>query len=106
MILYVLPREFPYTAMALFFIILARRGRALSRIVINHEKIHFAQQREMLWLPFLLWYGLEFLVRLAEYRNWDDAYRNISFEREAFANDTNFAYLVFERKPFAWIKYL
>jgi hypothetical protein len=92
--------------MALFFVILARRGRTLSRIVINHEKIHFAQQREMFYLPFLIFYGIEFLVRLAEYREWDAAYRNISFEREAFANDTNFAYLVFERKPYAWLKYL
>ena len=71
----------------------------------NHEEIHSEQQKEMLILPFFIWYGLEFLFRLCQYRNWSKAYRNISFEREAYANQDNIAYLG-RRKHFAWFNYI
>ncbi len=73
---------------------------------MNHEMIHYYQQREILVLPFFLWYGVEFLFRLIQYRNWKKAYRNISFEREAYANEVNYDYLRNVRVRFAWIKYL
>lgn len=52
-----------------------------------------------------LWYGLEFLIRLLQYRNWNDAYMNVSFEREAYANEDNMNYLN-ERYNFSWTDYL
>jgi hypothetical protein len=39
--------------------------------------------KEMLYIPFYLWYGVEWLVKLFCKGN---AYRNISFEREAYDN--------------------
>jgi exonuclease III len=105
-ILYWLPKWWPYTAMALCFVIVARRGEALSWRTRNHEYLHLHQQREMLFLPFFLWYGIEFLVRLIQYRNWVDAYRNISFEREAYTWEDDFRYLTLHRQPFGWAKYL
>ena len=62
-------------------------------IFLNHEKIHLRQQLELLVLPFFIWYFIEYLVRLVQYKNTDLAYRNISFEREAYANELNLAYL-------------
>ena len=53
----------------------------------KHEKIHIAQQKEMLVIPFYLWYFIEWLVRLFKKGN---AYQNISFEREAYVNEYNF----------------
>lgn len=103
--LHILPRWFGYDAMALFGVILVRRGVTLSTRTINHERIHFAQQREMLFLPFLAWYALEFVVLYIQCEDWHTAYRNISFEHEAYANESNLAYLV-QRKPYAWWKYL
>jgi hypothetical protein len=44
-------------------------------------------------LPFFIWYFMEYLVRLVQYKNADLAYRNISFEREAYANEENLTYL-------------
>jgi len=35
----------------------------------------------------------------------DTAYRDISFEQEAFYNERNFNYLN-ERKPYNWINYM
>jgi hypothetical protein len=39
--------------------------------------------KEMLYIPFYLWYGVEWLIKLLCKGN---AYRNLSFEREAYDN--------------------
>lgn len=62
-------------------------------VFVNHERIHLRQQIELLILPFFLWYGIEFLLRLMVSRNVDSAYRNISFEREAYENEKDLSYL-------------
>lgn len=72
---------------------------------INHEKIHLRQQLETLVIPFFIWYGLEYLVRLLQYRNRKKAYRNISFEREAYAHEQNPHYLE-KRRFFTFLRYL
>ena len=94
-----------YTAMALFpFIILRKKEYKENAVLLNHEKIHLRQQAELLILPFYLWYLIEFFIRLAYYRNHKEAYRNISFEREAYNNESNPNYLR-NRKLFKFISY-
>ena len=82
--------------------------------LIRHESIHTKQGKELLWMLFYLWYVLEWLFRLVQYRNakktngekdWYAAYRNISFEREAYANDKDIHYLK-KRKYFASFSYI
>ena len=76
-------------------------------IMLNHELIHTAQMKELLYIPFYLWYVLEWLIRLAIYRNAREAYRNVSFEREAYDMQNNFGYIIDkERKPYAFLKYI
>lgn len=77
----------------------------IDKYVINHERIHDAQQRELLWVPFYLFYVLEWIVRLIQYRNSEKAYHNISFEREAYTNGHDLTYLS-KRPTMAFIKYL
>ena len=77
----------------------------IDKYVINHERIPTAQQRELLFVPFYILYVIEWLVRLVQFRNRHDAYMNISFEREAYANGDNLDYLP-NRKLFAWRHYL
>lgn len=94
-----------YTAMALFpFIILRKKEYKENAVLLNHEKIHLRQQAELLILPFYLWYLIEFFIRLAYYRNHKTAYRNISFEREAYSNESNPNYLR-NRTIFKFISY-
>lgn len=76
-----------------------------NAVIINHEKIHTAQMREMLFLFFYLAYVAEWIVRLIQYRNPMRAYNNISFEREAYANQRNMNYLR-ERRPYAWTSWI
>ncbi len=72
---------------------------------INHEKIHIRQQAELLVLPFYILYFAEYIIRVLQYRNSQQAYRNISFEREAYYNEDDLDYLK-KRRPWSFIKYL
>lgn len=92
-----------FLAITLFGLVFAKRN--LTGYEQNHEAIHIRQGRELLWFIFYLWYGVEWLVRLIQYRDRKRAYRNISFEREAYANQFNLDYLK-TRSFWAFIKYL
>lgn len=86
------------------FIVLREKYKTLSsEKLINHETIHIKQQAEMLVIIFYLWYIIEWFVKLFKYRS--RAYRNISFEREAYENENNKEYLK-NRRLYSWIKYL
>jgi len=94
-----------YKAIMLLWWLVVRKGSVVTRKLLRHESIHMRQQGEMLLLPFFLWYGVEYLFRLWQYRDTRLAYRNISFEREAYANEKEEDYLN-SRKLFAWVGYL
>jgi hypothetical protein len=85
-------------------IILSRKEHADDAIYVNHEKIHIRQQLELLVLPFFVWYLIEFLLRLMLCRNKREAYRSISFEREAYANEKDLSYLK-KRPLWNFLKY-
>jgi hypothetical protein len=87
------------------FIILKYSTLKKDAILIHHERIHLKQQQELLLLPFYFFYMFEWLLRCVRYLDSYKAYQNISFEREAYANEANLNYAS-ERKPFSFIKYL
>ena len=90
--------------MALFPFILVRQPNP-GPVLLNHERIHLRQQAEMGVLPFYVWYVVEYGIRRVRYGNGYRAYRNISFEREAFANDSDLNYLK-TRRFWAFWSYL
>lgn len=63
---------------------------------INHEGIHWEQQKELYCLPFYLLYLYFWVTRFG--------YRRIPFEMEAYGNQNNMKYLK-GRKKFAWKLY-
>jgi len=90
-----------FLAINLFGILFVRKeykGKQLTETTINHEKIHTAQMKELLYIPFYIAYFFEWLVRLVT--NTNTAYRSISFEQEAHNNQNNMGYLK-TRKHFA-----
>ncbi|MBQ4822897.1 hypothetical protein [Aquimarina sp. MMG016] len=87
------------------FIVVKNDGLKEDEAFINHERIHLRQQAELLVVPFYLIYLIEYIVRLFQYRNSPEAYRNISFEREAYEMEDDLSYLK-TRKPWSFIKYL
>lgn len=92
-----------FQAINLFGVIFARKGKQLSASTLRHEAIHTAQMREMLYFFFYLFYVAGWISKL--FSHGSDAYRNISFEREAYAHQDDENYLV-TRIPFTWLKYL
>ncbi|WP_298139122.1 hypothetical protein [Flavobacterium sp.] len=87
------------------FVFLADKDDKLNKVFINHERIHIRQQIELLILPFYLWYFTEYLLRLVQYKNRKKAYYNISFEREAYANEKDLNY-VEQRSFWMFLKYI
>jgi len=75
------------------FVILKEKELSTDPIFMNHEKIHLQQQIELLILPFYILYLLEFILKYFYYKNAYLAYRSISFEREAYQNETDLEYL-------------
>jgi len=101
---YLVPKG--YTGITIFpFVFLKHRDLKNDIILVNHEKIHLRQQIELLILPFYIVYLIEFLLRLVQYRSWYKAYRNISFEREAYRNENDLNYLK-SRSFWEFMKYL
>lgn len=93
-------------AMALFpFILINNEFLRSDKVLINHEKIHLRQQVELFILPFYLFYLTEYIYRRFQYKTHEAAYRNISFEKEAYANEANLKYLD-TRKFFQFFNYL
>ncbi len=95
----------PYSAMALYpFIFIKKHELKNDIVLINHERIHHRQQLELLIVPFYLIYFINYLINLFRYKNHFAAYKEIVFEREAFAMDKNLEYLK-HRKLFAFLKF-
>lgn len=92
-----------FYAINLFGVIFVRHGVHLHAEEINHERIHTAQMREMLFIFFYIWYGMEWFILLFKYRNSFDAYKNIRFEKEAYRHGDEIRYLK-HRKPYAWLR--
>ena len=91
--------------MALFpFVLVKRAAMKQDEQLLNHERIHLRQQMELLWLPFMFLYLGNYLINRIRYNGHDAAYRNIVFEREAFAMDHQPDYLE-RRKLFAFVKF-
>lgn len=94
-----------YKAINLFGVLFTKGE--LDQVTINHENIHTEQMKEMLFLFFYLWYGIEYLIiRLCNIKDkQNNIYHEVSLEEEAYNNDNNLDYLS-TRKHYSWIKYL
>ena len=86
-----------YLAICLFGLVFS--VRPLNATEYNHERIHAVQQKELLYLPFFIWYVIEWLILLVRFRNGKKAYYNIRFEKEAYNHQNDLDYLK-KRKHF------
>nr|DAY73245.1 MAG TPA: hypothetical protein [Caudoviricetes sp.] len=91
-----------FKAINIFGVLFVRERANIDAKTINHEEIHTAQMKEMLYIFFYLWYIVEWIVRLFYKGN---AYKNISLEKEAYSNESDMFYLS-NRKKYSWMKYI
>jgi hypothetical protein len=94
-----------FVAINLFGVVFARKKyRPLAERSINHEAIHTAQMKELWYIGFYLLYLIEYVILIFKYKNTNAAYRNIRFERESYANESDIDYLT-ARCGFEWRNY-
>jgi len=84
----------------LFPFIILRKKYKKNKIILNHESIHLEQQKELLVVGFYIWYLVEWIIRLFMRGN---AYKSISFEKEAYTNQRDLNYLK-TRKRYNWLR--
>ena len=112
-----------YKAINLFGVLFVKNNAKIDDVTINHESIHSRQFVELMvlfavatvfirwWMPllsplfFYLWYLVEWIVRLFQHRDTNEAYKNISFEREAYVHEGTTGYLE-DRPIFNWRRFL
>lgn len=84
-----------YMAINLFGIFFVRKEYKdeMNNIVINHEAIHTAQMKELCYIFFYIIYLFEWLFKAIKYSNSYRAYREISFEKEAYKHEKELDYL-------------
>lgn len=87
------------------FVLLKNSEDKKNLILLNHERIHLRQQLELLIVFFYFWYLAEYLYYLVKFTNSSIAYHRISFEREAYQNETNLDYLI-KRRMWRFLTYI
>ena len=89
-------------AITLFpFIILSEE---VDEYTMNHELIHFEQQKELFVVGFYALYVYDFLKGIIKYKNKDLAYFLIRFEQEAYNYQNDLGYIM-DREKNAWKEY-
>jgi hypothetical protein len=91
-----------YTGLSFFIFIWISRLTKDEVKLVRHEKIHFLQQLEMLFVFHWLFYGTFYLISRAKGHGHFHAYRYNPFEVEAYDNEHHVSYLK-TRRPYAWI---
>ena len=81
-------------AITLFpFVLLRYHHDQYNSVLINHERIHWHQQRELLIVPFYVLYLAEYGWRRLQGLDHMHAYLTISFEQEAYRHEADLSYL-------------
>lgn len=94
-----------YTGLSFFIFIWIMKRNDDETQLVRHEKIHFWQQVEMLFIFHWVLYAFFYLLARANGQCHYIAYRYNPFELEAFNHDPEENYLK-TRRPFAWVRYV
>lgn len=92
-----------YKAINIFGILFVKSNKRISEQLINHESIHTAQMKELFYIGFYLIYVFEYIYKFIKYRDSEKAYKELSFEKEAYKYENYLLYLN-EREHFAMWK--
>jgi hypothetical protein len=90
-----------YTGLSFFIFIWICKLTKDEVKLVRHEKIHFLQQVELLFIFHWILYAYFYLVARYKGHGHHIAYRYNPFEIEAYNNEQDVSYLK-TRKPFAW----
>lgn len=83
------------------FIILSEE---VDEYTMNHEMIHFEQQKELFVVGFYALYAYDFIKGMIKYRDKHLAYFLIRFEQECYNYQGDLGYLL-DREKHSWKQY-
>ena len=83
------------------FIILSEE---VDDYTMNHELIHFEQQKELFVVGFYALYAYDFIKGMIKYKDKHLAYFLIRFEQECYNHQGDLGYLP-DRKKHSWKQY-
>ena len=90
-------------AIAVYPFIIATTKEKENNILMNHEKIHLRQQRELLIIPFFILYYLHTLWNIIRYFDIQKAYKLNVFEVEAYTYEKSVKYLLYRKNFQAFV---
>ena len=93
-----------FCAINLFGYLFCRDKSQINDVIVNHEEIHTAQMKELLYLPFYILYLIFWIIRVVT-PPFETSYRDISLEQEAYDNERNLDYMN-ARKHYSWVRYM
>lgn len=83
-----IPKRLKVLGITLYpFILVATTKEQTHPVLLRHEWVHVQQVRRVGWIWFYLTYLMEHLNGWLVWRDWDVAYRNISYEVEAYEKE-------------------
>lgn len=94
-----------YTGLSFFIFIWISKLTKDEVTLVRHEKIHFLQQVELLFIFHWLFYAYFYIAARSKGHGHYAAYRHNPFELEAYSNEGDATYLK-TRKSFAWIQHI
>lgn len=74
-------------------ILFVRDDAKVDHFLLNHEKIHTIQMKELGYIMFYVIYLIEWLAGLCRGKSSEESYREISFEKEAYGNERDLSYI-------------
>lgn len=91
-------------AITLYPFIFGSKKEKADPVLMNHEKIHLEQEKELLVIPFYIIYLANSLWLLIKHLSFDMAYRLNIFEVEAYTHERDFGWTV-NRDRYCYFKY-
>lgn len=89
-----------FAAINICGLLFVRTEAKVDSELLNHERIHTAQMKELGYVGFYLIYLIEWIAGLCKGMSSNEAYHAISFEREAYGHEGDLSYL-YHRQPWA-----
>jgi hypothetical protein len=99
----IVPRGYAGITLWPFGIYFSKARYLTDARILNHEKIHWEQQKELGGLIFYILYLIEWVIKL--FIHPGESYRNLGAEREAKHYEKTPNYLE-NRKRYVWLKYI
>lgn len=84
------------------FILVNGNKKKVSKVLINHEKIHCEQYYETGYIGFVFIYAYDYIRNILSGQTSEEAYKNVRAEKEAYLFEKDMKYIQ-KRQRYSWL---